>query len=400
MSAFALDWLNLAIRWAHLVVGIGWIGTSFYFIALDLSLRKREGLPEGVYGSAWEVHGGGFYHVQKYLVAPPMLPPDLVWYRWEAYLTWVTGFGLLIVQYYANASVYLISPDVLPMLPSQAIFISIASLVAGWLIYDRLCKSRIGTNTLYLALAVFALIIAAAWLFTHVFSGRGALIHVGAFIGTIMAVNVFGIIVPNQRKIVAALVAGREPDPRLGAIGKQRSVHNNYLTLPVLLMMVSGHYPMLSSHPQAWLIVALIVVVGASVRHFLNRHDAGDPLAKIAWALPVAAVALGVAIWMTVPRIDLGVANMQVSEPEVLAIVGKHCIMCHQTHPTHAGFDAPPKGVVLTSIDAIRAPQGPDHRAGRDRRRDAARQRNPHHRRGAPEAWRFPPEPLNTWRHG
>ena len=249
MSDFAVEWLNLIFRWAHMVVGIGWIGTSFYFIALDLSLRKREGMREGVYGTAWEVHGGGFYQVEKYLVAPKELPPDLVWYKWEAYLTWVTGFALLILQYYWNADAFLISKAVLPMLPIQAIFMSVVSLAAGWLIYDRLCKSAIGNSTGLLALAVFVLIVGAAYMFTHVFSGRGALIHVGAFIGTIMAVNVFGIIIPNQRKIVASLIAGEAPDPRLGAIGKQRSVHNNYLTLPVLLMMVSNHYPMLTSHP-------------------------------------------------------------------------------------------------------------------------------------------------------
>jgi uncharacterized membrane protein len=337
-----------------MIVGIGWIGTSFYFIALDLSLRKREGMREGVYGTAWEVHGGGFYQVEKYLVAPKELPPDLVWYKWEAYLTWATGFLLLIVQYYWNADAFLISKDVLPMLPSEAIVISIASLLAGWYIYDWLCKSRIGRNTLALAIAVFILIVAASWFFSQVFSGRGALIHVGAFVGTIMAVNVFGIIIPNQRKIVASLIAGEKPDPRLGAIGKQRSVHNNYLTLPVLLMMVSNHYPMLSSHPQSWLIVALIIVMGASVRHFLNRHDAGDPFVRIGWALPVAAVALGAAIFMTAPRENAAIAGMSVSEGEVLNIVGKHCVMCHSVHPSHEGFDTPPKDVVLGSIDDIR----------------------------------------------
>jgi uncharacterized membrane protein len=354
MSAFVVEWLNLLVRWAHMIVGIGWIGTSFYFIALDLSLRKREGMHEGVYGTAWEVHGGGFYQVEKYLVAPKELPPDLVWYKWEAYLTWATGFLLLIVQYYWNADAFLISRDVLPMLPAEAIVISIASLLAGWFIYDWLCKSRIGKNTLALAIAVFILIVAASWFFSHVFSGRGALIHVGAFVGTIMAVNVFGIIIPNQRKIVASLIAGEKPDPRLGAIGKQRSVHNNYLTLPVLLMMVSNHYPMLSSHPQSWLIVALIIVMGASVRHFLNRHDAGDPFLKIGWALPVAAVALGAAIFMTAPRENTAMAGLSVSEGEVLNIVGKHCVMCHSAHPSHEGFDAPPKDVVLGSIDDIR----------------------------------------------
>ena len=354
MSAFAVDWLNLLFRWAHLIVGIGWIGTSFYFIALDLSLRRRESMPEGVYGTAWEVHGGGFYHVEKYLVAPKQLPPDLVWYKWEAYLTWVTGFALLVLQYYWHADTFLISRSVLPMLPSQAVVISMLSLAGGWLIYDRLCKSWIGRNTTLLAIALFILIVGAAYIFTHVFSGRGALIHVGAFVGTIMAVNVFGVIIPNQKKIVAALMAGRAPDPALGATGKQRSIHNNYLTLPVLVMMVSSHYPMLFSHPDSWLVVALILVMGGAARHFLNRHDAGDPFHRIAWTLPVVAVALGVAVYLTAPRSAAGLAGIEVSEAEVLKIVGTHCVMCHSSNPSHEGFDAPPKGVVLVSIDDIR----------------------------------------------
>jgi uncharacterized membrane protein len=355
MADFIVDWLNLLFRWGHMIVGIGWIGTSFYFISLDLSLRKRENMRPGVYGTAWEVHGGGFYQVEKYLLAPPTLPPDLIWFRWEAYLTWVTGFALLILQYYWNADAFLIDKSVLPMLPSQAIFISLVTLAAGWLIYDWLCKSAIGNNTGLLALAVFILIVAASFLFTHVFSGRGALVHIGAFTGTIMAVNVFGIIVPNQQKIVASLMAGEAPDPRLGAIGKQRSVHNNYLTLPVLLMMVSNHYPMLAGHPDSWLIVALIIVVGASVRHFLNRHDAGDPLAKIAWALPVAAVALAGAIWLTAPRTDPALAGLTVSDSQALAIVGKHCVMCHSVHPTHVGIDQPPKEITFGSVDDLHA---------------------------------------------
>ena len=355
MPPFIVDWLNLIFRWAHLVVGIGWIGTSFYFIALDLSLRKRERMNEGVYGTAWEVHGGGFYHVEKYLVAPATLPPDLVWYRWEAYLTWVTGFALLILQYYWNADTFLIERSVLLLLPSQAVVISLLSLVAGWFIYDWMCKSPIGRNTPLLATLLFVLIVAAAWVFAHVFSGRGALIHVGAFIGTIMAVNVFGVIVPNQKKITASLLAGEAPDPRLGAVGKQRSVHNNYLTLPVLVLMVSNHYPMLTGHPYSWLLVALILVIGGSVRHFLNRHDAGDPFAKIAWALPVAAVALIAAVVLTAPRNDAALATMSVSDGEVLAIVGKHCVMCHSERPTHVGFDVPPKGVIIGSIDQIRS---------------------------------------------
>jgi uncharacterized membrane protein len=354
MSAFVVDWLSLLVRWAHLIVGIGWIGTSFYFIALDLSLRKREHMREGVAGTAWEVHGGGFYHVEKFVTAPKDLPPDLLWYKWEAYLTWVTGFVLLVLQYYWNANAYLIDRSVVPLLPVQAIVLSVGSLIVGWLVYDYLCKSWIGRNTALLALAVFILIVAAAWAYSNVFSGRGALIHVGAFVGTIMAVNVFGVIIPNQKKITAALIAREPPDPRLGAVGKQRSVHNNYLTLPVLVLMVSAHYPMLTAHPHTWMVVAMIVVMGVAVRHFINRHDAGDSLARIAWALPVAAVALAVAMYLTAPASRSSFAGIETSDEIVFRIVGSHCVMCPTESPSHEGYEAPPKGVVLGTVADVR----------------------------------------------
>jgi uncharacterized membrane protein len=354
MEVFLGEWLNLLLRWSHMVVGIGWIGTSFYFMALDYTLMKRERMNPGVYGTAWQVHGGGFYHVEKYLVAPKQLPPDLLWYKWEAYLTWVTGFLLLIFQYYWNAKTFLISRDVMVLQPGQAIVISMASLILGWLAYDRLCKSAIGRNTPLLAVAVFALILIFSYFFSQVFSGRGALIHVGAFVGTIMAVNVFGIIIPNQKKIVASLMANEAPDPALGAIGKQRSVHNNYLTLPVLILMVSNHYPMLTGHPHSWLIVAMIIVMGGAVRHFINRHEAHDPLGRYVWALPVAAVALAAAVYMTAPRSQADLTGLSVSDGQVLTIVAKHCVTCHSAKPTHDGFDAPPKDVVLGSVEELR----------------------------------------------
>ncbi|HEX9449511.1 MAG TPA: urate hydroxylase PuuD [Dongiaceae bacterium] len=352
MSAFLVDWLNLLIRWGHMVAGISWIGTSFYFIALDLTLKRRADLPVGVYGEAWEVHGGGFYHVQKYLTAPSHLPPDLTWFKWEAYLTWVSGFLLLIVQYYLNASSYLIDPGVMALTPWQAIGLSVASLVIGWLIYDQLCRSVLGRRTEVLAVLLFLLILAAAYGFTHVFSGRGALIHIGAVIGTMMAANVFMVIIPNQRKITAALVAGATPDPALGAISKQRSVHNTYLTLPVLLMMISNHYPMITNHPDAWLIVGLIVIGGGAARHFLLRHEVGDPLRKLSWALALIFVALFAAVVVTAPIIP-ATSNIAVSDADVLAITQARCVMCHAEKPTHAGIAVAPKGVKLETLDEI-----------------------------------------------
>jgi len=306
----------------------------------------------GVYGTAWEVHGGGFYHVEKYVVAPAELPPDLIWYKWEAYLTWATGFALLIVQYYFNASAYLIDPAKIVMTPGESVLISAISLAAGWFLYDRLCRSAIGRSPPVLAALVFLMILAFAYLFTHVFSGRGALIHVGALIGTMMAANVFAVIIPNQKIMVGQLMRGEQPDGELGRIGKQRSVHNNYLTLPVLLFMVSNHYPMLTGSSQAWLIAGLIIVGGAMVRHFLNRHDAGDPFHRIGWTLPLAAAALAAAMVMTAPR-HLAALEEPVSDGEVLTIVAKHCAMCHSARPSHAGFDAPPKGIVLGSLESL-----------------------------------------------
>jgi uncharacterized membrane protein len=352
MTAFLADWANLLIRWGHMIAGIGWIGTSFYFIALDLSLKRREKMKDGVMGTAWEVHGGGFYHVEKFTVAPRELPGDLVWFKWEAYLTWLTGFLLLVVQFYLDAGAWMIDPSVMALEPWQAVVISIASLAVGWFVYDGLCRGPLGRRTTLLAIAGFLWVLAAAYFYTHVFSGRAALIHVGAFIGTIMAANVFAVIIPNQKKVTAALLAGQTPDPKYGEIGKQRSVHNTYLTLPVLLTMVSGHYPMLSGHPQAWLIVAFIIIGGACLRHVLVSHEVGEPFATYRAALPVILAALFAAIYMTSPQ-QRDTADMEVSDVQVMAIVQKHCTACHAVKPKNEGFDAPPKNIVLENIDQL-----------------------------------------------
>jgi uncharacterized membrane protein len=352
MDVFLGEWVNLLLRWFHMIVGIGWIGTSFYFMALDFGLDTKERKSQGVYGTAWQVHGGGFYHVEKFTVAPPQLPAHLHWFKWDAYLTWMTGFGLLVVQYYLHAKSYLIDPSVMPLETWEAVAISAVSLLAGWAIYEALCRSPLGRNTFLLGTLVFALILIATVLYTKVFSARGAFLHVGAFVGTIMAFNVFMIIIPNQRKMVAQLLAGTVPDARYGAIGKQRSTHNNYLTLPVLVMMVSPHYPFLSAHPQSWLVVALIIVSGALIRHYINRVDAGDEWTSFGWAAPVAVLAILGAIWLTAPRAPA--AGGVVSDAEVLALTAKHCTMCHAKKPTHESFQEAPKNVTLESIGEIR----------------------------------------------
>ncbi len=352
MDVFLGDWANLLVRWAHMIVGIGWIGTSFYFMSLDYSLDLKERKSIGVFGTSWQVHGGGFYHVEKFTVAPPTLPQKLHWFTWEAYLTFLTGFVLLVIQYYFNAKSYLIEPTVMPLLPWQAAAISMASLLVGWLIYDGLCRSPLNDHTLPLALCVFALILGAATFYTHVFSPRAALVHVGAFIGTIMAANVFAVIVPNQRKMVAQLIRGETPDAKYGKVGKQRSIHNNYLTLPVLLLMVSPHYPFLSAHPQSWLIVTLIILIGALVRHFFNRADAGDEFGSYVWTVFVAAFLVMAAIYLTAPATVIGKGT--VSDSEVLKISEVHCASCHAKTPKHEAFKEAPKNVTLESIDDIK----------------------------------------------
>lgn len=350
---FVLDWLNLLLRWGHLIAGIAWIGTSFYFIALDFSLRTRPGLPEGVRGEAWEVHGGGFYQVQKYLSAPPSLPDHLTWFKWEAYLTWVTGFSLLVVQYYVGADSYLIDPAVMALTQWQAIGISVASIVAGWLVYDLACRKLAIEHPVLLIIVLLLMIMGAAYGFTHVFSGRGAFIHVGAFIGTLMAANVFMVIIPNQRKIVAALMRGEVPDPKFGAMGKQRSLHNTYLTLPVLLMMVSNHYAFLTSHPQAWILIGLIVLGGAALRHYLVRTEVGDGQAEIAWVLPIIAGALGLALLLTAPAKTISF-NGTVTEADAVGLAQTHCVRCHSAKPTDPAITSPPKGVLLETADDLR----------------------------------------------
>lgn len=353
--ALATDWFNLLSRWFHITAGITWIGTSFYFMSLDFSLKQKAPGAAGADGVAWEVHGGGFYHVQKYLVAPDNLPPDLLWHKWAAYLTWVSGFILLVAQYYLNARGFLIDPAVADITPGQAIAISLASIVIGWLLYDALCRSPLANHTSTLALVVFLMVVGAAWAFSQVFSGRGAFIHVGVFVGTIMAANVFLVIIPNQRIVVGDLIAGRKPDPKYGKIGKTRSTHNNYLTLPVLLMMVSNHYPMLYAHPHSWLVVAFIVITGALVQHTLNRHEAHDPWKSYGWAVPVAALSLLIAVFITSqrPKLDLAGAG-QVSEAQALQITTVHCATCHARRPTQEGFAEAPKNVMLETTADLR----------------------------------------------
>jgi uncharacterized membrane protein len=351
------DWIGLVVRWIHLITGIAWIGASFYFIHLDASLRRSGGLPAGVGGEAWQVHGGGFYRMQKYLVAPPELPKDLTWFKYEAYSTWLSGFVLLGLIYYLGADLYLIDRSVLDLPVWAAIAISILSLALGWLIYDQLCKSSLGANTALLCALGFVFLVAASWGYTRAFSGRGAYIHAGALIGTIMVANVFFVIIPNQKIVVADLIAGRKPDPALGEQAKQRSLHNNYLTLPVLFLMISNHYPLSFATRWNWLIVALVIIVGAVIRHFYNMRHAGMPSPWWTWGVAAAGMALVVWLSAAPPGPEEQAASLApapVDFVEVENIVLSRCSMCHAAEPLWEGIAAPPKGVRLDTPEMIR----------------------------------------------
>jgi len=340
-------WLNLAVRWLHFITGIAWIGSSFYFVWLDNHLEEPKEKKKGMSGELWSVHGGGFYHKQKYAVAPEQMPENLHWFKWEAYFTWMSGFALLAIIYYLGADLFLIDRSKMDLSQMQAIGISLAFLVGGWAFYDGLCRSPFGRNNKLTGIIWFAALTAAAYALTHIFSDRAAFIHVGAMVGTAMAANVFMVIIPNQRKVVAALTAGKTPDPRLGQIGKQRSLHNNYMTLPVLFLMISNHYPMTFSNPYSWLILAGIALVGVMVRHFFNLRHKG----KTSPGLVFASVALFIVIAMFAADTEKAsrsqVAASDASFTAVQAVIGKHCTACHAATPTHESFDEAPGGVRL-----------------------------------------------------
>jgi uncharacterized membrane protein len=356
VDSVLIEGLSLAIRWLHVIAGIAWIGSSFYFIHLDLSLKARAGLPNGVKGDAWQVHGGGFYHMVKYLVAPAQMPDELTWFKWEAYTTWLSGFALLVVVYYLSAELFLIDKAVLDVSGGTAIAISVGTLLAAWLAYEALCRSPLGRNEGTLAFVGYVFLVALTYGFTHLFSGRGAFVQIGALIGTIMVANVFAVVIPNQKKVVAALIAGREPEAWLGEEGKQRSVHNNYLTLPVVFLMISNHYPLLYATRFNWLIVAIVLAIGPVIRHFFNmRHKGkGSPW----WTWGIAAAGMAAIAWLSGagPReTTSGALPAAPTFAAVTDIVTSRCSMCHAREPVWAGIAYAPKGVVLDDGERIRA---------------------------------------------
>lgn len=363
--AIAWEWLSFAVRWLHVITAIAWIGSSFYFIALDLGLVKRPGLPVGAYGEEWQVHGGGFYHIQKYLVAPASMPEHLTWFKWESYATWLSGFAMLAVVYYGGADLFLIDRSVLELAPWQAICLSLASLAVGWILYDLLCKSPLGKNTWGLMALLYIVLIAMAWGYTQIFTGRAAFLHLGAFTATIMSANVFFIIIPNQKIVVADLIAGRTPDPKYGVIAKQRSLHNNYLTLPVIFFMLSNHYPLAFATQFNWIIAALVFLMGVTIRHWFNTTHArkGQPT----WTWLVTVLIFIVIMWLsTVPKVLTGEEQASLSPRQqtfvdnghfeaVRDVVQGRCSMCHAAEPVWEGIARAPKNVKLETDGEIAA---------------------------------------------
>jgi uncharacterized membrane protein len=351
LVAYAGEWLHLVVRWLHVTAAIAWIGASFYFIALDQSLRppRRSGAEdEGVGGEAWEIHGGGFYRVEKYRVAPRTLPAPLAWFKWEAYTTWLSGFVLLVLLYYVDPTQFLMDPTRPRFQGWELVVASLAILAFGWLAYDLLCRAIPDERRLAIAIAILIIVVAA--ISGYLFSPRGAFIQVGATLGTWMAANVFRVIIPGQRALVAATAAGREPDAGPGIRGKQRSVHNNYLTLPVLFAMISQHFPFTYGNDQPWLVLLGFIALGAVVRHVFNlRHQARDIRPTV-----IAAAAIAIVLAVALAPRDIGPAGLTAADfPRVQQVFQARCVACHSVHPTQTGITAAPKGVLFDTQQEI-----------------------------------------------
>jgi uncharacterized membrane protein len=353
LDAYLTDWLNLLFRWLHVIAGIAWIGTSFYFVFLDNALERPSepgDAEKGVTGELWAVHGGGFYHVQKHQVSPARLPEPLHWFKWEAYTTWLSGFALLVVLYYLNAEIYLIDPSVADLSVAAAVGASLTGLVLAWVVYDALC--RIVSNELVVGAAIVGLTALAAWGAGELFSGRGAFIQVGAMLGTIMAANVLFVIIPAHWELVRAKQQQRPPRVERGLEAKRRSVHNNYLTLPVVLTMIANHFPFLYARQRAWLVLLALMLIGAWVRHFFNLRRQGRTVLLIPVTAAAATVALALVLEPDEPDRS---TTAPVDSAEAVAIVERRCVTCHSADPTNEQFQTAPAGVVLDTPEQIAA---------------------------------------------
>ena len=362
------DWVAFSVHWLHVITAMAWIGASFYFIALDLMLKPADDMPEGAYGEEWEVHGGGFYHTTKFMVAPARMPEHLTWHKWQSYSTWLSGAALLMIIYWVGGEIYLLDPNKADLALWQGILISGGSLTIGWLAYDQMCKSRLSENPTLLMLLLFAILVAMSWGYNQIFTGRAALLHLGAFTATIMTANVFFQIMPNQRIVVADLKAGRTPDAKYGTIAKVRSTHNNYLTLPVVFLMISNHYPLAFATEYSWIIASLIFLTGVTIRHYFNTMHATGRGPHWTWAVTVFLMIM-IAALSVAPMLDkqehaeareLTPYEMKfASAPgfeEAYNVVLGNCSMCHAREPFFSETMLwPPKGVVLeTESDVAR----------------------------------------------
>ncbi len=347
MSAYVVDWLNLLLRWTHLITGIAWIGASFYFVWLDNSLEapSEENKKKGFGGQLSSIHAGGFYEVAKYKLAPPVMPQTLHWFKWEAYSTFITGFALFTLMFYVGAQSYLIDSSKLALSTWEAIGISLGVFVGGWIFYDLLCKSPLAKKPLVLGSLLLVFIALLSWGLNLIFSARAAYLQVGALIGGCMAANVFFVIMPGQRALVSAVEQGRAPDPKYAVASKVRSVHNNYLTLPVLFLMISNHYPMTYGHPHAWAVLMAILLIGAWTRHFFNLRHKGQVKPGI---LVSAALATAVLAWAIAPAAVI-TSSSAVSTKQAFAIVQQRCAACHSAKPTDDIFTVAPAGVMFDS---------------------------------------------------
>jgi uncharacterized membrane protein len=357
--AVITEWATFAVRWLHVITAMAWIGASFYFIALDLMLKPADDMPEGAAGEEWEVHGGGFYHTTKYLVAPARLPEHLTWHKWQSYWTWLSGAALLMLVYWSGAEMFLIDYDKIEWAPWQAILISAGSLTIGWILCDLLCKSPLGKHPTALMLLLFVILVVMAWGYNEVFTGRAALLHLGAFTATIMTANVFFIIMPNPRIVVQDLKEGRKPDAKYGKIAKLRSTHNNYLTLPVIFLMLTNHYPLAFATEYNWIIASLVFLMGVTIRHYFNSMHAGK--GQPHWTWGATTIIFIVIMWLSSNPMH-GDYDWQeeVSVPahlehvvaaagfeDVRNVVAGRCSMCHHPEPTWDGMIWPPKAVRL-----------------------------------------------------
>lgn len=365
--AILWDWIAFSVRWLHVITAMAWIGASFYFIALDLMLKPNPNLPDGAYGEEWEVHGGGFYHTVKYLVAPSEMPEHLTWHKWQSYTTWLSGAALLMIIYWVGGELFLLDPTKADLSLWQGILISGGSLTIGWLLYDQMCKSKLSENPTLLMLLLFVILVAMSWGYNQIFTGRAALLHLGAFTATIMTANVFFQIMPNQRIVVDDLKNGRTPDAKYGKIAKVRSTHNNYLTLPVVFLMLANHYPLAFGTQYSWIIASLIFLTGVTIRHYFNTmHKTGK---GPNWTWLVTVLLMIVIAWLSTVRIgetyeDAEARDMTAFEQKFAAadgfedafyaVVG-NCSMCHAREPSWDGMYWAPKGVVLeTEADVAR----------------------------------------------